>query len=249
MSGGSRRRRAAVLLALALACGGLASSRIGGRAQEIESQVGAPVPVVVAARDLPPGADLRRRDLAVVEVPRRFVPSDAPSRPDQILGLSTAGPVAAGSPLTGGTLAGARPGGAGPGGLRRGERAIELPVAGAATLIDLAPGTARADVLVSTEASGGVGRTSVALEDVEVLALSPLGALDGGGQTDSGALQADAGAVGAPTATAAATLRVTLRQAVYLTAAQSFAREIRLLPRPPGDRRRIGRATVSADGL
>jgi pilus assembly protein CpaB len=35
-----------------------------------------------------------------------------------------------------------------------------------------------------------------------------------------------------------ASLRVTLRQAVYLAAAQSFARELRLLPRAEGDRRR-----------
>jgi pilus assembly protein CpaB len=33
-----------------------------------------------------------------------------------------------------------------------------------------------------------------------------------------------------------ATLRVTVRQAVYLTAAQNFAQEVRLLPRPAGDR-------------
>ena len=44
----------------------------------------------------------------------------------------------------------------------------------------------------------------------------------------------------------AATLRVTVRQAVYLAAAGSFAREIRLLARAPGDRRRVG--AVSAAG-
>jgi pilus assembly protein CpaB len=43
----------------------------------------------------------------------------------------------------------------------------------------------------------------------------------------------------------AASLRVTLRQAVYLAAAQDFARELRLLPRAPGDRRH-GRAGLSA---
>jgi pilus assembly protein CpaB len=42
---------------------------------------------------------------------------------------------------------------------------------------------------------------------------------------------------------------VTVRQAVYLTAAQNFAREVRLLPRPPGDRRRAGRAAYAADSL
>jgi pilus assembly protein CpaB len=33
-------------------------------------------------------------------------------------------------------------------------------------------------------------------------------------------------------------LRVSVRQAGYLAAAQSFARELRVLPRAPGDRRR-----------
>jgi pilus assembly protein CpaB len=35
----------------------------------------------------------------------------------------------------------------------------------------------------------------------------------------------------------AVSLRVTLRQAVYLAAAQSFARELRVLPRAAADRR------------
>jgi pilus assembly protein CpaB len=45
----------------------------------------------------------------------------------------------------------------------------------------------------------------------------------------------------------AVTLRVTVRQAVYLAAAGAFAREIRLLPRAPGDHRRIGTTIVGAD--
>ena len=44
----------------------------------------------------------------------------------------------------------------------------------------------------------------------------------------------------------AATLRVSVRQAVDLAAAGSFAREIRLLARAPGDRRRVG--ALSAPG-
>ena len=46
-----------------------------------------------------------------------------------------------------------------------------------------------------------------------------------------------------------ATLRVTLRQAVYLTAAENFAREVRLLARPPGDRERDDAAEVAAGEL
>jgi pilus assembly protein CpaB len=68
------------------------------------------------------------------------------------------------------------------------------------------------------------------------------------GSSAEAPLDADLSAAGGATS-AVATLRTTLRQAVYLTAAQSYAREIRLLPRPPGDRRRVGRATVGADDL
>ena len=42
---------------------------------------------------------------------------------------------------------------------------------------------------------------------------------------------------------------MTLRQAIYLTAAENFAREVRLLPRPPGDRAHLGREAVGEGGL
>jgi pilus assembly protein CpaB len=42
----------------------------------------------------------------------------------------------------------------------------------------------------------------------------------------------------------AATLRVTLSQAIYLAAAQAFSRDVRLLPRAAGDRLRHGRILV-----
>ncbi len=89
-------------------------------------------------------------------------------------------------------------------------------------------------MLVTTETSDHAGRTALALEDVELLGL-----------------EAGEGGVGPgdDAATATATLRVTLRQAVYLTSAQNFAREIRLLPRAPGDRRRSGRVEAGGAGL
>jgi pilus assembly protein CpaB len=77
------------------------------------------------------------------------------------------------------------------------------------------------DVLVTREPRpGSAGGTELALEDVEVLSVAPAPEADG----------ASGGRV-------AASLRVTLRQAVFLAAAQSFARELRLLPRAGGDRR------------
>lgn len=239
MSARTRRRRGLVLLVLAVACGALAASEVGDRVSEVEGRIGVPVPVVVAARDIAPGAELSRADLRLSNVPQRFAPPDAPTSPAQAVGLRTAGPVAAGSPITAGVV-GATTSGEGPRALRGGERAVEVTVAGGRSLLETAAPGAHVDVLVSTDPGDGPGSSFVALEDVELLGLAAGG---------SGAAPLDADLSAGPAAAAVATLRATLRQAVYLTAAQSYAREIRLLPRPPGDRRRVGRATVGADDL
>ena len=115
-----------------------------------------------------------------------------------------------------------------------GERAVTVEVSGA---VGLAVGS-RVDVLVSTESGAGGGRTLMALAGAELLRLEA-GSTVAGPADGAGAGTAGAGAVGP---TALATLRVTLRQAVYLTAADNFAREIRLLARPPGDRSAAGAA-------
>jgi pilus assembly protein CpaB len=95
---------------------------------------------------------------------------------------------------------------------------------------EVTPG-GRVDVVVTREGrDGGPGRTDLALEDVEVLAATP--AEDSSGENANGAPRI------------AASLRVTVRQAVYLAAAQSFARELRLLPRAAADRAR-GRTGLS----
>jgi pilus assembly protein CpaB len=112
--------------------------------------------------------------------------------------------------------------------VRPGERVAELVARGSAALI--APGS-RVDVLVTRETGDRSGETTLALEDAEVLAAAP--ARDGG----DGSQAAGAGA-GGPGARVALSLRVTLRQAVFLAAAESFAREVRVLPRAAGDRRR-----------
>lgn len=237
MTARRHRRRAYALLAVALACGGLAASEVGSRTAALEREHGQPVPVVVAARDLAPGSRLVRADLALRTVPSRYAPPDAPTTPGQAIGMRTAGPVAAGSPITGGVV-GSDGAARGSLTLRRGERAIDLVVTGGSGLADVAPG-ARVDVLVSTEAAAGAGRTFLALEDVELLGLTPVAAVE-----DLGADPAQGGP-----GQMAVTLRVTLRQAVYLTAAQSFATELRVLPRPIGDRRHVGRSTVEADSL
>ena len=109
--------------------------------------------------------------------------------------------------------------------MKKGERAAEIVGLGAPDLV--VPG-ARVDVLVTRDGEpGAAAGTQLALEDVEVLAArrAPDTADDGADRV-------------------AATLRVSVEQAVYLAAAQSFAREVRLLPRAVGDRGRTGEIAV-----
>jgi pilus assembly protein CpaB len=111
---------------------------------------------------------------------------------------------------------------------------VTVEVAGGTALGGLAP-PAAVDVLVSTETTTAGGRTLVALAGVELMRLAEAA----GGYGDP-----DAPPHGSGAPTALATLRVSLRQAVYLTAADNFAREIRLLARPPGDRSGAGAAVA-----
>jgi pilus assembly protein CpaB len=221
----SRRRRAALLLGLALVLGAFAASDVARREAALRAQLGPPVDVVVARRSLAAGRRVQPRDLAVRRVPKRFAPAGGPAVPELLLGQRLAVPVPAGAQVTEHQLARAAAA-AGPA-LRRGERAVEV-VASASPALVVA--TARVDVLVTRDrGDGGPGSTELALEDVEVLAARRAATEDGGPRV-------------------AATLRVTVRQAVYLTAAAAFAREIRLLARAPGDRRRAG-ATIVGDAL
>lgn len=247
MSGGrARRRRALLLVSLALACGGLAASEVGSRVREVEAAVGVPVPVLVAARDVAPGADLKPADVAVREVPSRFAPPDALGAPGEAVGAPVAAGLVKGSYLTVSSLGAAEGAdGRGQGPLRRGERALEVAVAGGESLAGVAGPGSRVDVLVSTDPGEGPARTQLALESVELLDLGSGGGADPG--LAAGDEATDQGA--AANASSVATLRVTVRQAVYLTAAQNYAREVRLLPRPAGDRGRAGRAAVTADEL
>jgi pilus assembly protein CpaB len=228
------RRRGLLLLCFALVCGGLAASQVRERERRAEAAVGPLVSVVVVRRDLPAERRLRAGDLALRRVPARFAPPDAMRSPELLIGVRAAVPLAAGAYVTAALLEGSGSGRGG--GLRPGERAVELAVGGGGALALAGPGW-RVDVLVSTQRESG-GRTFIALEDVELLGLRAAGS---GGSAQS---------PGEPSPpTALATLRVTARQAVYLTAAGNFAQEIRLLVRPPGDRKRVGAAAVGEGGL
>jgi pilus assembly protein CpaB len=227
----SRRRRAALLLGLAILLGGLAASDVARREAALRDQLGPLVDVVVANADLSAGPPLRAHDLAVRAVPARYAPVGAAAVPDALIGRPLAAPVPRGGYLGAGQLAVEDPGAAGPP-VRAGERAADVVALGSPELVVAG---ARVDVLVTRDGdSGGSAGTQLALEDVEVLAARR--APEAAGATGDGAQRV------------AATLRVSVRQAVYLAAAQAFAREIRLLPRAAGDRRRTG-GLVVGEGL
>jgi pilus assembly protein CpaB len=221
MSPRSRRRRAVLLLSLALACGGLAASRVSSAENRVAQQVGPLVPAVVARGGIDAGTRVTAQMLAIRSVPQRFAPGDALASPQQAIGMRLAAAVAPGGYVTEGALAGRSGQGDAGGGaaLAPGERAADVAVSGGEALASAAPGT-RVDVLVTTDPENGGGRTYLALQDVELM-----GTRAASGDGDGAAAHA----------TTIATLRVTLRQAVYLSAAESFAKEVRLLPRAPGD--------------
>ena len=219
----TRRRRAAVLIGLSIIMGALAASNVSGREAALRREVGPAVPVLVARRGFAAGARIGPGALAVRHVPSRYAPAGAYRSAAEVTGLRAAVAIPAGADLDSSLVDDGtpRPGAAGPA-LRTGERVAQIVAIGPAQ--SLAPG-ARVDVLVTREAArGGSGSSTLALEDVEVLSAGRAPE-DGGSGPDAGLPRVSLD------------LRVSVRQAVYLAAAQSFARELRVLPRAPGDRR------------
>jgi pilus assembly protein CpaB len=216
----SRRRRAALLLGLALVLGALAASDVARREAALREQVGPAVEVLVARGPLAAGRRLEPGDIAVRRVPERFA-SAGVAVPELLVGQRLAVAVPAGAPLDEHLLERAAPGAGQL--IRRRERAAE--VVGRASP-ELVVAGVHVDVVVTRE-----HRADLALEDVEVLAARPVPAAEREGTGPQ----------------VAATLRVTVAQAVYLAAASAYATEIRLLVRAPGDRRAAGRPAVGED--
>jgi len=214
-------------VSVALASGGLAASHVHQRERRASERLGPGVAVLVATRDLAAGARVTRGAVGLRQVPARFVPPDALGSAAAVAGARVSAPVPAGGFLTAGLFTGEAEASS-RAGVRRGERAVTVGVTTGSGIEGIAPGT-RVDVLVSSETGARGGRTVMALGGVELLRLA--------GGTGS-RLPAEEPAATGPAVLA--TLRVSLQQAIYLTAADNFAREIRLLARPPGDHSRVG---------
>jgi pilus assembly protein CpaB len=233
------RRRAAAMLGAAVVCAGLAVSAVDRYAGEVEARVGPLVPVVVATGDIRRGRTVTRRVAATLLaqrlVPRRFAPPAALRSRADAIGFEVTAAVAAGDYVGGSQL--------GPPG-SRGEmharwsgdaRVVQVAVAGAHTIAEALRAGSLVDVLITTERGRSAPRTFLALQRVPVVGFEPGagGSLPGDGRSADGRV----------------TLRATLRQAVLLTAADNFAREIRVIPRATGDHRRLLPISISASGL
>ena len=158
----SRRRRAVLLLGLALALGGLAAADVSRREAALARKLGPAVGVVVARQALAPGDRVAAGRLAVRRVPARYAPAGALGSLGEAVGMRVAAAIPAGAYVTAGALGdGTGSGGARGPALRPGERVADLTAAGPADLIT--PG-GRVDVLVTRDpAHGGPGQTALAL--------------------------------------------------------------------------------------
>jgi pilus assembly protein CpaB len=218
----TRRRRALLLLGLALALGGLAATDVSRRQHALEAQLGPLTEVVVARHALQAGDAIALEDLGLRRLPGRYAPPGAAAFAGELAGHRLAVPVPAGGAVTPDLFAQAPAAPAQT--IAKGQRALELLATGSATA------GSRVDVVVTSDRRAGTAGTArLALENVEVLATHAAQTQDGKPRV-------------------AATLRVTPAQAVYLTAAQSFASDIRLLVRASGDGGKVGALAVD-DGL
>jgi pilus assembly protein CpaB len=224
------------LFGMAAVCAGLASSMVSGYARDIREQVGPLTPVMVVRASVPRGKLFTpsnvQRYLVARRVPVRFVPPRSFRFAADVVGLRSLTPIPAGSYVTEGQLGGSAPGGNSQRAGGRTGRVVEVPVAGAAALQGVLRPGARVDVLITSDRGPGTPRTYLALQRIELIDI-----------------RAGDGASGGESQESMAALRVTLRQAVLLTAAQNFARELRLVPRAHGEDRLLGPTAVSAHDL
>jgi Flp pilus assembly protein CpaB len=216
----SRRGRALAFGLAALFAAMAAAAIADGYGNSVARGYGALRPVVVARGGLDAGQAIGPRqaasELELRRVPARFVPPGSLENPAEAIGLAPSAAIPAGSYLLASQLHPPRVDAGGALGLGPGRHPVEISVSGAEALLVAGgqPVGERVDVVVTAEPDGsGPGRTYVAAAAVPLLALGPgADGVDGEG-------------------IAAATLGLTRRQALRLIAAESFARQVTLLPR------------------
>jgi Flp pilus assembly protein CpaB len=213
----SRRARAIGFGIAALLAAIVAGTIADGYGDSVARGYGALRPVVVAAEQLPAGKQLdptaAEEDLEVRQVPVRFVPAGALRDPAEALGLVPAAPIPGGAYLLAAQLRPPRSDAPGPR-LAAGRRPVQIAVSGAEALAvgGADPVGSPVDVVVTAEPDdGGSGHTYVAAAGVPLLGLG-------------------AGPESEVAGVAEATLGLTRPQALRLIAAESFARQVTVMP-------------------
>lgn len=213
----SRRARAIAFGVAALLAALAAGTIADGYGDSVARGYGTLRPVVVALAQLRAGRALdptaAETELEVRQVPGRFVPAGALRDPVEALGLAPAVAIPAGAYLLAAQLRPPHSDAPGPA-LPSGRRPVQIAVTGAEALAigGADPVGSRVDVVITTEArDGGAGHTYVAAADVPLLGLG-------------------AGPEGDAAGAAEATLGLTRRQALRLIAAESFARQVTVMP-------------------
>lgn len=211
----SRRARAAVLLCAAAICALAAAAIAESYGDSVSDQLGELRTVVVAEETVPAKARFDHeaiKSLGVRRVPARFAPPDALPDPAAVAGLVSAVVIPVGGYLTASMLRERR---GGPERIQLGEarRPVELEVSSAGTLAGEVNRGRAVDVVVTTEPGiGGQGRTAISARGVPLIALEAGGGGPGSGRSWT------------------ATLGLTRPEAIRLIDAESFARQIRLIP-------------------
>jgi pilus assembly protein CpaB len=214
----SRRARAIAFGMAALVAAIAAGVIADGYGDSVARGYGALRPVVVASAQLSAGKPLdpgaAEADLEVRQVPARFVPAGALRDPAEAIGLAPAAAIPSGAYLLAAQLRPPRSDRPGPA-LAADRRPVQIAVTGVEALaIDgVDPVGSRVDVVITTEPGdgGGAGRTYVAAAGVPLLGLG-------------------AGPEGDVAGAAEATFGLTRHQALRLIAAESFARQVTVMP-------------------
>jgi pilus assembly protein CpaB len=225
------------MLGASAVCAGLAVSAVDRYAADVDARVGALVPVLIATRDVPPGRLVTplvaARSFAERQVPGRFAPPAALRSRAQAVGREVSGGLRAGDYVGALQLRQVRAGRSATARWSGDARLVEISVSGVRSIAAALHPGAYVDVLITSE-RGRAPRTFLALQRV------PVAGFEASGTESPGESEAADGRI---------TLRATLRQAVLLTAADNFAREVRVVPRAPGDERRHGAVAVTAGRL
>ncbi len=203
------RRRNRVLAWAAIATGVAASAvMIGqGQGEAIPTQT-----VLVASRDIPRGTALSPSDAEAIAAPAGWTVGGLERDPASLEGRRTVAPLSQGDLITVAATGG--PTAVAP--LSAGQRAVPVPISAAGGSAALLEPGARVDV-VASRGEGPMGKTSVVVWNVEVLAVPA------------------PGPDGYVPDTAAVLLRATPRDALRITSALNFARDVRLVVRPTAD--------------